>query len=101
MYAACNLTDYAVYMFVFICGRIPWIPRKSNGASEMHHGMVFAGIPYSEAGLTKTRAGGTPYGASHWAGANSGQPLDEHESALCQALGLRVALLASKLKGSP
>ena len=67
----------------------------------LHHGMVFAGIPYSEAGLTKTRAGGTPYGASHWAGANSGQPLDEHESALCQALGLRVALLASKLKGSP
>ena len=64
----------------------------------LHHGMVFAGIPYSEAGLTKTKGGGTPYGASHWAGADNSQPLDEHETALCEALGLRVARLASKLK---
>lgn len=64
----------------------------------LHHGMVFAGIPYSEAGLTKTKAGGTPYGASHWAGVDNRQPLDVHETALCEALGLRIARLASKLK---
>lgn len=64
----------------------------------LHHGMIYAGIPYSEPGLTKTKRGGTPYGASHWAGADNSQTLDEHETALCQALGLRVAKLATKLK---
>ncbi|WP_199767972.1 NAD(P)H:quinone oxidoreductase [Ketobacter alkanivorans] len=64
----------------------------------LHHGMIYAGIPYSEPGLTKTKAGGTPYGASHWAGADNSRTLDEHETALCQAQGLRVAKLASKLK---
>lgn len=64
----------------------------------LHHGMIYAGIPYSEPGLTKTKAGGTPYGASHWAGADSSRSLDEHETALCQALGLRIARLAGKLK---
>ncbi|RTZ61089.1 MAG: NAD(P)H-quinone oxidoreductase, partial [Gammaproteobacteria bacterium] len=28
----------------------------------LHHGMVIAGIPYSEADLTTTTSGGTPYG---------------------------------------
>jgi len=64
----------------------------------LHHGMIYAGIPYSEPGLTKTKAGGTPYGASHWAGADNSRTLDEHETALCQAQGLRIAKLASKLK---
>ena len=31
----------------------------------LHHGMVLAGLPYSEPGLRQTTAGGTPYGASH------------------------------------
>lgn len=64
----------------------------------LHHGMIYAGIPYSEAGLTKTQSGGTPYGASHWAGADNGKPLDAIETELCQALGARIARLASKLK---
>ena len=64
----------------------------------LHHGMIYAGIPYSEAGLTKTQSGGTPYGASHWAGADNSKPLDAIETELCQALGLRIARLASKLK---
>ncbi|HBM82443.1 MAG TPA: NAD(P)H-quinone oxidoreductase, partial [Halieaceae bacterium] len=34
----------------------------------LHHGMVVAGLPYSEPGLMTATAGGTPYGASHWAG---------------------------------
>lgn len=64
----------------------------------LHHGMLFAGIPYSEAALTQTRGGGTPYGASHLAGGDSKRPLDEHEIALCQALGERIARLAHSLK---
>ena len=64
----------------------------------LHHGMVYAGIPYSEAGLTKTQSGGTPYGASHWAGSDNSKPLDDIETALCQSLGLRIAQLATKLK---
>jgi NAD(P)H dehydrogenase (quinone) len=60
----------------------------------MHHGMILAGLPYSEGGLRQTTGGGTPYGASHWAGENNERPLDDHESALCQALGARVAKIA-------
>ena len=61
----------------------------------MHHGMILTGLPYSEAGLRQTAGGGTPYGASHWAGENNDRPLDEHEGALCQALGMRVATIAA------
>lgn len=64
----------------------------------LHHGMVFAGLPYSEAALVQTLGGGTPYGASHFAGADGSRPLDEHETALCQALGERIARLAHALK---
>ena len=63
----------------------------------LHHGMVLAGLPYSESSLRQTTAGGTPYGASHWSGENHSKPLDEHEAALCRALGARVATLALKL----
>ncbi|MHA7835244.1 MAG: NAD(P)H:quinone oxidoreductase [Algiphilus sp.] len=62
----------------------------------MHHGMVVAGVPYSEPALTGTRSGGTPYGASHWAG-QQGRALDDDEMALAQALGQRVAELATRL----
>ena len=61
----------------------------------LHHGMVVAGLPYSEAGLMRTASGGTPYGASHWAGPDNSRVLDEGEAALCRALGARVARLAS------
>jgi NAD(P)H dehydrogenase (quinone) len=60
----------------------------------LHHGMVVAGLPYSEAGLMNTTSGGTPYGASHWAGPDNNRPLDEAEAALCRALGARIARLA-------
>ena len=64
----------------------------------MHHGMLVTGLPYSEAALLDTRGGGTPYGASHYAGADGKRALDEHEVALCRALGLRVAKIARKLE---
>lgn len=62
----------------------------------LHHGMVFAGLPYSEAALHHTESGGTPYGASHWAG-QANAPLSEHEITLCHALGKRLSHLAKKL----
>lgn len=64
----------------------------------LHHGMLIAGVPYTESELSTTRSGGTPYGASHLAG-NGAQPLDltPDEIALCQAQGRRVAELARKL----
>ena len=63
----------------------------------LHHGMVMAGIPYSEADLSRTLSGGTPYGASHVAGSEGNNPLTDEESRLCIALGKRVAELAKKL----
>ncbi|BCB62319.1 MULTISPECIES: NAD(P)H:quinone oxidoreductase [Halomonadaceae] len=63
----------------------------------LHHGMVYAGIPYSETELLSTQHGGTPYGASHVAGTRSDRPVDEHERALCQAQGRRLAKLALAL----
>lgn len=63
----------------------------------LHHGMLIAGLPYSESALLETKGGGTPYGASHHAGTDGKRPLDEHETALCRALGLRVAEAAQRL----
>ena len=62
----------------------------------LHHGMVIAGLPYSEAALNSTQTGGTPYGASHVAGA-SGRDVDETELALARAQGKRLATLAQQL----
>ena len=62
----------------------------------LHHGMLVCGIPYSEAALNRTQTGGTPYGASHVAGAD-GRDLSEDEIAACRALGKRVAEIATRL----
>lgn len=64
----------------------------------LHHGMLLCGLPYSEAALLETRSGGTPYGASHLAGADGKRPLDADESALCRALGQRLATIAQRLE---
>ena len=63
----------------------------------LHHGMMIVGLPYTEMDLRMTRSGGTPYGASHVAGAASDEPLSEHEKRLCVALGRRLAAVATKL----
>jgi NAD(P)H dehydrogenase (quinone) len=63
----------------------------------IHQGMIMVGLPYSEKALVETTSGGTPYGASHVAGAKSDLPLTDHETQLCRALGKRVADLAKKL----
>ncbi|PLW70033.1 NAD(P)H:quinone oxidoreductase [Pseudohalioglobus lutimaris] len=64
----------------------------------LHHGMLIAGLPYSEAGLMSAESGGTPYGASHWAGADNSRAVDDNEVLLCQSLGRRVAHLSARLK---
>jgi NAD(P)H dehydrogenase (quinone) len=63
----------------------------------LHHGCVIAGIPFTEPLLSSTRSGGTPYGASHVAGAKDDPQLSDEESVLARALGRRIAALAVKL----
>ena len=63
----------------------------------LHHGMVMVGIPYSEAELSTTKTGGTPYGASHVAGANDDLAISPDERKLCLALGKRLGQIALKL----
>lgn len=63
----------------------------------LHHGMLIVGIPYTEPELTTTLEGGTPYGASHFAGARSDKEISESESILCRNLGKRLALTAVRL----
>jgi len=63
----------------------------------LHHGMYLIGLPYTEAALTHTRTGGSPYGASHVGGET--QPrLSDDERVLAQLLGKRVAEVAVKLR---
>ena len=64
----------------------------------LHHGMLIAGIPYSNAELNSTRSGGTPYGASHFAGIADDLPVTDAERALCVAQGRRLAEVALKLQ---
>jgi NAD(P)H dehydrogenase (quinone) len=64
----------------------------------LHHGMYIVGIPYTEAALSTTRAGGSPYGASHFAGDDSQPRLSDDERTLAVVLGRRVAELAVKLR---
>lgn len=63
----------------------------------LHHGMVLVGIPYAHDELNTTRSGGTPYGASHWAGVRGEHELSDEEIRLCRHLGRRVAELARRL----
>ena len=63
----------------------------------LHHGMVIVGIPFSEADLSTTRSGGSPYGASHVAGDNDDPEPTDEEKRLARALGKRVAQMARKL----
>lgn len=64
----------------------------------LHHGCVIAGIPFTEPALSTTRSGGTPYGASHVAGADDAPHPSPEEAQLARALGRRVASLARKLQ---
>ena len=62
----------------------------------IHHGMVIAGLPYSEPALHTTTTGGTPYGVTHLAARNV-TTLSSEEKQLCHAQGKRLAELAGAL----
>lgn len=69
----------------------------------LHHGMYIVGLPYTEAALTTTRSGGSPYGASHVVNAaaqEGGGKLSDEERLLAALLGKRVAELAVRLSGA-
>ncbi len=63
----------------------------------IHQGMIILGTPYSETALFNTTTGGTPYGPSHLAGADSNFPLSDNERQLSRSLGKRLAVTALKL----
>jgi NAD(P)H dehydrogenase (quinone) len=63
----------------------------------LHHGMLILGLPYTLPEVNHTASGGTPYGASHWAGTADDRPLTDAERTLCIALGRRLAETALKL----
>lgn len=66
----------------------------------IHHGMVLVGIPYSQADLSTTTTGGSPYGASHVTWSRDPDVLAEEERQLAKGLGERIARIAIKLKST-
>jgi NAD(P)H dehydrogenase (quinone) len=66
----------------------------------LHHGMVIVGLPYTNPELNQTRSGGTPYGASHWAGPDGRQPVTDEERKLAFAQGKRLAEIAELLSAA-
>jgi NAD(P)H dehydrogenase (quinone) len=63
-----------------------------------HHGLMVLGLPYTNPELMTTASGGTPYGASHWAGLDGKKTITEDEKRLAIALGRRLAETAVKLR---
>ncbi len=64
----------------------------------MHHGMLLLGLPYTEPELMHTQTGGSPYGATHWSGADGKQAISADSRKLCHSLGQRLAQTAIKLQ---
>ena len=63
----------------------------------LHQGMIISGTPYSIDKLNKTKAGGTPYGASHVENFNSSSELSRDEYEIAKKSGMRLAKLINKL----
>jgi len=66
----------------------------------LHHGMMVMGLPYTQPELMTTASGGSPYGATHWSGIDGDKAITDDEKRLAIALGRRLALTASTLKGA-
>lgn len=64
----------------------------------LHHGMLVMGLPYTQPELMTTASGGSPYGATHWAGIDGDKQVTEDEKRLAVALGRRLAEAAAKLQ---
>jgi NAD(P)H dehydrogenase (quinone) len=63
----------------------------------LHHGMLLVGLPYTEAAISTTTTGGSPYGATHVSWNRKGDKLSSDEKQLARALGRRVADIARRL----
>lgn len=63
----------------------------------LHHGMLLLGLPYTHPELMNTSSGGTPYGASHWSGADGKKMITDDSKQLAIALGARLAKTAQQL----
>lgn len=63
----------------------------------LHHGMLVLGLPFKGTALAETDTGGTPYGASHVAGAEGNPALSRHERELAFEAGRRLADVSRKL----
>lgn len=66
----------------------------------LHHGMLIMGLPYTHPELMTTSSGGSPYGATHWAGMDHDKAITDDEKRLAVALGRRLALSAAALQGA-
>ena len=67
----------------------------------LHLGMIIVGTPYSHQGLTNMKeiTGGTPYGATTFAGADGrSRAVSENELEIARFQGKHVATIAKKLK---
>ncbi|CAM4399077.1 NAD(P)H:quinone oxidoreductase [Pseudoalteromonas ostreae] len=64
----------------------------------LHHGMLLMGVPYEVPELLATQTGGTPYGASHVAGAQNSAQLSKDEIKICQSVGQRLVKITRKLQ---
>lgn len=60
----------------------------------LHHGMVVVGLPYTLDGLSHTKGGGTPYGASHVSRSDLDAAGEEQEHRFAMAQGKRLAQVA-------
>ena len=67
----------------------------------LHHGMIIAGVPYSEQALTNMKeiTGGSPYGAGTLAGGDGSRRPSENELTIARFQGRHVAAIAKKLAG--
>ncbi len=64
----------------------------------LHHGMLIVGIPYEDSTLMTTQSGGTPYGASHYAGIENNNIISNDEKKLAILQGTRLASIAKQLQ---
>jgi NAD(P)H dehydrogenase (quinone) len=65
----------------------------------LHHGMLLVGIPYTEAALSSTTTGGSPYGATHVTWNRDDDVLSAEEKRLARLQGRRIAEIAARLEG--
>jgi NAD(P)H:quinone oxidoreductase type IV len=74
---------------------------QSFHTTLLHHGMIIAGVPYSQQLLMNMKeiTGGTPYGASTIAGHDGSRQPTENELEIARFQGKHVAEIAKKLFG--